>query len=350
MAKLITLGTLTSTGGKIITASSNMTINGKKVVKLGDIGTCPCGKKSCRGQGKIYRKGVRKITIDGTELAKGGDPIDTGCGTCFVSDPVDMVCIGELNSQGIIIGGNGTNIQLGDNISLQGADSISTQKSSVTSQVSPTHKPRNTDIESLVTDNIKKLSKIADEVKSEFITCDPQEFFYSKILAHEGGFVDNPNDRGGATNKGVTIDTWRRFSDKLFNIAPSVDSLKAMTDEQAYEIFVEGYWNKSLANKIRNCPIAFQFVDFYYNAPQGSAVVLQRTINELGGNVVEDWHMGPSSLKAVNELIDSGKEKEIYLTFRRLRIEYYNHRADTVEGQSVFRNGWIARAESFKDY
>lgn len=136
MAKLITLGTLTSTGGKIITASSNMTINGKKVVKLGDIGTCKCGKKSCRGQGKIYRKGVRKITIDGTELAKGGDPIDTGCGTCFVSDPVDMVCIGELNSQGIIISGNGANIQLGDNIFLQGAAAgqapISTQKSSVT--------------------------------------------------------------------------------------------------------------------------------------------------------------------------------------------------------------------------
>lgn len=30
------------------------------------------------------------------------------------------------------------------------------------------------------------------------------------ILSWEGGYVNNPNDKGGATNKGVTIATWRR--------------------------------------------------------------------------------------------------------------------------------------------
>ena len=130
----------------------------------------------------------------------------------------------------------------------------------------------------------------------------------------------------------------------------TVESLKEMTDEQAYRIFLEGYWKKSLANKINNCAIAFQFVDFYYNAPQGAAVVLQRTINALGGSVAEDWHMGPSSLKALNEMIKLGKEKDIYITFRTKRVEYYNHRADTIEGASFFRDGWVARAESFKEY
>ena len=138
MAKLITLGTLTSTGGKIITASSNMTINGKKVVKLGDIGTCPCGKKSCRGQGKIYRKGVRKITIDGTELAKGGDPIDTGCGTCFVSDPIDMVCVGDLNQGGIVIGGNGAGVSFGDGVFMLDSDNSPLVQSSQARNVSST--------------------------------------------------------------------------------------------------------------------------------------------------------------------------------------------------------------------
>ena len=94
------------------------------------------------------------------------------------------------------------------------------------------------------------------------ITCDPEAFFYSKILIHEGGFVNHPKDPGGATNKGVIIDTWKQYSEKLFGIKPSVESLKEMTDEQAYRIFLEGYWKKSLANKINNCAIAFQFVDF----------------------------------------------------------------------------------------
>ena len=30
------------------------------------------------------------------------------------------------------------------------------------------------------------------------------------ILSFEGGFVNDPDDRGGATNKGVTIATWRK--------------------------------------------------------------------------------------------------------------------------------------------
>ncbi|MCQ9091221.1 PAAR domain-containing protein [Vibrio alginolyticus] len=141
MEKLITLGTLTSTGGKIITASSNMTINGKKVVKLGDIGTCPCGKKSCRGQGKIYRKGVRKITIDGTELAKGGDPIDTGCGTCFVVEPIDMVCVGDLNQGGIVIGGNGAGVSFGNNIFMLDASESTVAQSSQISQGNPVVPP-----------------------------------------------------------------------------------------------------------------------------------------------------------------------------------------------------------------
>lgn len=375
MSQLITLGTKTSTGGEVITASSDMTICGVKVVKLGDIATCTCGSKSCRGQGPIYKAGTRKIEVNGSELAKEGDPVDTGCSSCVLLAPNHNVNIGG-SSDGIInIGGNGNGITIGGSgvINIMGAGLNTQNTAARTTQTakttvgitsassapgtmpgvgyqSPTHKTRNADIESLVADNLTNFRQVTNTVKSEFITCDPKEFFYSKILVHEGGFVDNPNDRGGATNKGVTIGTWKDYAEKIFNITPSVDSLKAMTDEQAYKIFVEGYWKKSLANKIKNCPIAFQFVDFYYNAPQGSAVVLQRTINELGGNVVEDWYMGSSSLNAINDLIDAGKEKEIYLTFRKLRIAYYNHRADTVAGQSVFRNGWVARAESFKDY
>ncbi|TGA72227.1 LysM peptidoglycan-binding domain-containing protein [Aliivibrio fischeri] len=184
----------------------------------------------------------------------------------------------------------------------------------------------------------------------EFIGCDPKEFFINEILKHEGGFVNHPDDPGGATNKGVIFATWKKYSLKLFNIDATIDSLKSMTDDQAYEIFLEGYWKKSLANKIKNCEFAYQFVDFYYNAPQGAAVVLQRTVNSLGENVAEDWNMGNATLSAVNKILDKRKAKELYISYREKRIEYYNHRADTVPGADTFRKGWIKRAESFRAY
>ncbi len=134
MTKLITLGSQTSTGGKVITASSEMKINGKNVVKLGDIATCVCGNRSCRGQGPIYRKGTRKISIDGTELARSGDPVNTGCNSCYLLEPTDVVCVGELNDSGIIMGGNGQGITFGDGVFMQGSTPTGAQSSSLNTQ------------------------------------------------------------------------------------------------------------------------------------------------------------------------------------------------------------------------
>ena len=47
------------------------------------------------------------------------------------------------------------------------------------------------------------------------------------ILRWEGGFVNDPNDSGGATNKGVTIATFRKYKGE----SASVADLKAITDE-----------------------------------------------------------------------------------------------------------------------
>lgn len=60
----------------------------------------------------------------------------------------------------------------------------------------------------------------------------------AEVLRHEGGYVDDPRDPGGATNLGLTLAT---FSQALGRAA-SVAELKALTPEAAGPIYRRLYW------------------------------------------------------------------------------------------------------------
>ena len=60
-----------------------------------------------------------------------------------------------------------------------------------------------------------------------------------RVLKHEGGFSDHPQDPGGATMKGVTLKVFRSF----FGDDQTVDQLKAITEEQLQLIYKTGYWD-----------------------------------------------------------------------------------------------------------
>ena len=53
------------------------------------------------------------------------------------------------------------------------------------------------------------------------------------VLKHEGGFVDDPDDRGGATNWGVTQKVYETFREEKC----TADDIKKMTQEEAEEIY-----------------------------------------------------------------------------------------------------------------
>ncbi|WP_202115095.1 glycosyl hydrolase 108 family protein [Gilliamella sp. Pas-s27] len=57
------------------------------------------------------------------------------------------------------------------------------------------------------------------------------------VLKHEGGYVNNPNDSGGATNKGIAWNTWVSYAKQDLGIEPTLENLKKLTDEQAEIIY-----------------------------------------------------------------------------------------------------------------
>ncbi len=137
MNDVITVGSPTSTGGKVITGSSGVKINGKSVVLVGDTATCKCGSKSCRGQGKIVKRAPRNANINGQDLARAGDPVDTGCGNCVLLPGQHQVALGTSMATPLNIGsgvniGNGVNINMGAGAVTQSAASVMRQASHIT--------------------------------------------------------------------------------------------------------------------------------------------------------------------------------------------------------------------------
>lgn len=109
----------------------------------------------------------------------------------------------------------------------------------------------------------------------------------AKTLVHEGGYVNNPDDKGGPTNFGITQADM-----------PGVD-MRTITPEQATEYYREHYW-KDLYSQIESQDVADKLFDMGVLTGIGEAVkLLQRTLR-----IVADGVFGPGTLTAVNQIGD----------------------------------------------
>jgi len=112
------------------------------------------------------------------------------------------------------------------------------------------------------------------------------------VLVHEGGFVDHPRDPGGATNKGVTIETFRRYVKPNGTVA----DLKKITDAQIATVYRNQYWNKCNCDKLP-AGLDYAVFDFAVNSgPTRSAKYLQAVLG-----VAEDGVIGSGTLGAIKD-------------------------------------------------
>ncbi len=173
------------------------------------------------------------------------------------------------------------------------------------------------------------------------------------IVAREGGFVDDPDDPGGATNHGVTIGTLRRLGLDLDGdgLVTSRD-LRALTREQAVAIFVEHYFRRPGIDRLPG-PLQPSVFDMHVNAGANAVRILQRLLGQMGWPVAIDGLIGPKTAAAAqtaheaapDHLVDAyGVARRNYyyaLADRRPASRKYARRRDGGKG------GWITRAEEF---
>lgn len=166
--------------------------------------------------------------------------------------------------------------------------------------------------------------------------------FLPIVLKFEGGYVDDPDDPGGETNKGITMATFRLCSHELLGVAPTSDNLKALTNAQAGTIYKARYWDAIQGDSINLQDLANIVCDFYVNAGTHATTLLQQVMNGMGANLAVDGKIGPASIQVLNGL----DEKRVFRQYKQGRIRYYQSL-----GQKYprFLQGWLNRVNSFPD-
>jgi len=155
------------------------------------------------------------------------------------------------------------------------------------------------------------------------------------ILKWEGGFVNDPLDRGGATNKGVTIAVWKSQGyDKDGDGDIDVNDLKKITEADAIMIMKNNYWDRWKADTIKSQAIANTLVDWVWGSGAWGIKIPQRILG-----VKDDGVVGAKTLEALNKQDPAKFIEKLYLA----RFNFLDGIVASNPSQKRFIKGWKNR-------
>ncbi len=171
------------------------------------------------------------------------------------------------------------------------------------------------------------------------------ERLLGEILVREGGYVDHPDDRGGATNWGITESVARAHG--------WTGTMRALPRTVALEIYRQRYWVQPRFDAVADYApeVAAALFDTGVNMGPGVAIgMLQRCLNALNRRQ-RDWPdingergIGPVTLSALARLLAvRGRAGEAVLlkALNVLKGARYIELAEARVANESFLFGWL---------
>lgn len=145
---------------------------------------------------------------------------------------------------------------------------------------------------------------------------------FERVISHEGGYVNHPNDPGGETNWGITKATAL--------VAGYTGDMRSLTRERAKEIYRVAFWQRVQGDALPPA-LAFQLFDACVNHGIGNGIrMLQRAVG-----VADDGKLGPVTLSTL-KVADIN---DVLVLFNVERLTFYTK----LSTFSTFGRGWVNR-------
>lgn len=159
------------------------------------------------------------------------------------------------------------------------------------------------------------------------------------ILRWEGGFVNDPDDLGGATNKGITIGTFGEYRRRKGLPSPTVQELKNLLENEWYKIFKTMYWDRWRADEIKNQSVASILVDWVWASGVHG---IRRPQIILG--VVSDGIVGAKTIAALN----AAYPERLFEAIKADRARFIDEICKARPKNEKYRRGWMNRINAIK--
>lgn len=159
---------------------------------------------------------------------------------------------------------------------------------------------------------------------------DPFERALQLLLAHEGGLVDDPDDRGGRTNYGVTHATYDGYRKRE---GLGVQPVDRITGDEVRAIYKRSYWDACRCDEL---PWRLAYPTFDAAVNSGPSRAIEWLQGGLG--VAQDGIIGPVTFAAANRS-DEGAAFAVC----RERMDYIVELVRRDRSQLKFLKGWARR-------
>lgn len=156
------------------------------------------------------------------------------------------------------------------------------------------------------------------------------------IVADEGGYVDHSQDPGGATNKGITLRTYKKFC----GFHKTKADLRAITDAEVEDIYRRGYWDVCHCDLL---PVGIDYAVFdqaVNSGPQRSVIWLQKALRMPA--TLQDGFVGPATLRYFTEAV--GDYGDILERMCDLRLRFLQ----SLPTWPTFGKGWENRLKKVR--
>ena len=164
-----------------------------------------------------------------------------------------------------------------------------------------------------------------------------------KVLKNEGGFNDIPQDKGSATNYGISL----RFYQSKIDSNATKDTIKNLTRQDAEDIYFQYFWHNNKYDEIKAQVLAEKLLDISVN--MGNTIAnrfCQKAYNALGLKKLEvDGIMGSNTIDELNKC----SQENIINMISYIKIFQKNYYLEIVSNrpdQHIFLKGWLNRADN----